>query len=254
MWTKLRVRATGGHGSIQGSNKTNALSKMVEIIHNINSFKKKIVITDLYRGMIKGLQLPSIVKGMLTSKKMLPFVLKMASKMFGSMVQSFIGSLVTNTVNPTMISASDKENVSPDVCECTFDVRVLPGVDRPAFEKELRQMIGPKYANEVEIIPIETIIGSASPVDSLCYQRIEQALHVIKPTALPSLPLFLPGATDNRFFRFANIPAYGFTLFSFEPQVSYNEFGEMVHGKDERISVVNLLEGVEFAIEFLKLW
>jgi acetylornithine deacetylase/succinyl-diaminopimelate desuccinylase-like protein len=254
MWSRLRVKALGGHGSVQSSVKTNALSKMVEIIHSINSYKKRIVVTDLYREMVAGLQLPNVVKKMLMSKHLLPLVMKIATRMFGTAAQALIGSLITNTINPTMIKASNKENVCPDSCECVIDVRTLPGVDRPAFEAELRKIIGSKYASEVEILPIETITASASPTESLCYQRIEQALHALKPTALPSVPFFSAGMTDNRFYRFANIPAYGFTLFTLDPQVSFEEYGSMLHGKNERISVSNLLEGVEFAIEFLKLW
>ncbi len=174
--------------------------------------------------------------------------------MFGNIAQAFIGSLVTNTVNPTMISASKKENVVPDICECVLDIRVLPGMDRATTDEMIRIMVGKKYANDIEIIPIENGIASSSPTGTLCYQRIEQALQVVKPGVLPSVPLFSPGATDNRFFRYKNIPAYGFSLMSLDKEMTYDLYGTMVHGVNERISVANLLEGVDFLIEFLKLW
>jgi acetylornithine deacetylase/succinyl-diaminopimelate desuccinylase-like protein len=254
MWTKLRVRGVPGHASIQTTAANNALLKMTEILTNIQKYRKKIVVLDEYRQMVDGLQLPNIVKRLLTSRRLLPLALKLAAKLFGSLAQAFIGSLVTNTANPTMITASNKENVVPDVCECVLDVRVLPGMDRAATDAMIREMIGKKYAKEVEIIPLEAGLASASPLGNLCYLRIEQALQVVKPGVLPSIPLFIPGATDNRYFRFKNIPAYGFSLLSLDQEMNYDLYGTMVHGVNERISVTNLLESVDFLLEFIKLW
>ncbi len=254
MWTKIRVRGVPGHASIQTSTANNALLKMTEILNNIKNYRRKIVVVEEYRKTATALQLPSIVKRLLTSRLFLPLVLKLAAKMFGNIAQAFIGSLVTNTVNPTMISASKKENVVPDICECVLDIRVLPGMDRAATDEMIRKMVGKKYANDIEIIPIENGIASASSTDTLCYAHIEQALQVVKPGVLPSVPLFSPGATDNRFFRYKNIPAYGFSLMSLDQAMNYDQYGTMVHGVNERISVSNVLEGVDFLLEFLKLW
>ncbi len=254
MWTKIRVRGVPGHASIQTTTANNALFKMGEILNNIKKFRKKIVVLEEYRQTATALQLPGIVKRLLTSRLLLPLVLKLAAKMFGNIAQAFIGSLVTNTVNPTMISASKKENVVPDICECVLDIRVLPGMDRATTDEMIRIMVGKQYANDIEIIPIENGIASSSPTGTLCYHRIEQALQVVKPGVLPSVPLFSPGATDNRFFRYKNIPAYGFSLMSLDKEMTYDLYGTMVHGVNERISVANLLEGVDFLLEFLKLW
>jgi acetylornithine deacetylase/succinyl-diaminopimelate desuccinylase-like protein len=254
MWTKLRVRGVSGHASIQTSSANNALLKMMEILTNIQRHRKKIVVVDEYRLMATGLQLSGFVKRLLTSRRLLPLTMKLAAKLYGNLALAFIGSLVTNTINPTMITASNKENVVPDVCECVLDIRVLPGMDRAATDAMLRDMIGKKYVKEVEIIPLENGVASASPTGTLCYQRIEQALQVVKPGALPSMPLFMAGATDNRYFRYKNIPAYGFSLLSMDQEMNYDLYSTMIHGVNERISVTNLLESVDFFLEFLKLW
>lgn len=254
MWTKIRVRGVPGHASIQTTVSNNALLKMAEILNKIQRYRKKIVVTDEYRQTVASLQLSGIVKRLLTSRLMLPLVLKLAAKMFGNIAQAFIGSLVVNTVNPTIITASKKENVVPDICECVLDIRVLPGMDRAAADDMIRKMVGKKYATDIEIIPIEKGVASSSSMGTLCYQRIEQALQVVKPGALPSVPLFSPGATDNRFFRYKNVPAYGFSLMTLDKEMNYDAYATMVHGVNERISVANLLEGVDFLLEFLKLW
>lgn len=253
MWSRLRIRGEAGHGSMQSTAKNNALLKMTEIIQAIADYKKPLVLTKPYLAMVDTLQVPGIVKRLLRSRWLLRLVMKLAKRMFGEVAETFIGSLLTNTYNPTMISASNKTNIIPDTCECTFDVRSLPGVSREDVNAEFRAMIGPQYANDIEIVEVERHEASVSGTDTLCYQRLVEALHKIHPGA-KTLPLFLSGATDNRYFRFRGIPAYGFTLLKMEEGMDFEEMNAMIHGRDERISVTNLMRGVAFHYEFLKLW
>jgi acetylornithine deacetylase/succinyl-diaminopimelate desuccinylase-like protein len=46
------------------------------------------------------------------------------------------------------------------------------------------------------------------------------------------------GATDARFFRRIGIPSYGFGLFSTD--ISFEDYGSMFHGDDERVDVESL--------------
>ncbi|MHA1731920.1 MAG: M20/M25/M40 family metallo-hydrolase [Promethearchaeota archaeon] len=253
MWTKLRVYGHAGHGSMQSTVENNALLKMAEIVRNVDAYKKPIVLTRPYLDMVDTLQLPGIVRKLLKSRRLLGFVMKLAARKFGSVAQTFIGSLVRNTFNPTVIRASDKTNIIPDTCEVTYDVRVLPGFGREEIDAEFRKMVGPKYADEVEVLPVENGEASASPVGTLCWDRLVEALHEIYPGA-ETMPLFMSGATDNRFFRFRGIPAYGFTLLAIEDDMDFDEVNRMMHGVDERISVTNLMLSVQCMYEFMRLW
>ena len=52
------------------------------------------------------------------------------------------------------------------------------------------------------------------------------------------VPMLNVGATDARFFRRLGITAYGFGLFS--RKLTFEEFGRMFHGDDERVDVESL--------------
>ncbi|GAB4307592.1 MAG: M20/M25/M40 family metallo-hydrolase [Promethearchaeota archaeon] len=253
MWTKVRVRGTAGHGSVQTTSRTNALLKLVEVIERIDRARKPVVVTDWYREMVAGLQLPGLVKRLLTSKRLLPLTLKLAARAFGPVAEEFVGSLVRNTFNPTVVKASEKENVVPSSAEVVYDVRVLPGFDREDVTREFLRMVGPDLEDQVELVPVESSVATGSPAATTCYRRIEETLQELHP-GCTTLPFFLSGATDNRFFRERGIPAYGFVPYVPDDDLPFEEYGKLIHGKDERISVANLMRGVAFFHEFLRKW
>ena len=52
------------------------------------------------------------------------------------------------------------------------------------------------------------------------------------------VPMLSVGATDARFFRRLGTTSYGFGLFS--RKLTFEEFGRMFHGDDERVDVESL--------------
>ena len=58
------------------------------------------------------------------------------------------------------------------------------------------------------------------------------------PGGAECVPFLTVGATDARFFRRMGIPAYGFGLFS--SHLTYEDYGLMFHGDDERVDVESL--------------
>ena len=53
------------------------------------------------------------------------------------------------------------------------------------------------------------------------------------------VPFFNVGATDARFFRRLGTTAYGYGLFS--RKLSFEQYGAMFHGDDERVDVDSLV-------------
>jgi acetylornithine deacetylase/succinyl-diaminopimelate desuccinylase-like protein len=64
---------------------------------------------------------------------------------------------------------------------------------------------------------------------------------------IPVLPFLTTGATDLRYFRNLGIPAYGFF-----PIILSNEELFRMHGKNERISIAALKQGVVGMYEIAK--
>ncbi len=52
------------------------------------------------------------------------------------------------------------------------------------------------------------------------------------------MPFLTVGATDSRFFRRMGVTAYGYGMFS--QHMSFEDYGKMFHGDDERIDVDSL--------------
>jgi acetylornithine deacetylase/succinyl-diaminopimelate desuccinylase-like protein len=52
------------------------------------------------------------------------------------------------------------------------------------------------------------------------------------------VPMISVGATDARFFRRLGATAYGFGLFS--QKLTFEDYGRMFHGDDERVDVESL--------------
>jgi len=52
------------------------------------------------------------------------------------------------------------------------------------------------------------------------------------------IPRLTSGGTDARYFRFKNIPSYGFALHS--RRIPYTQYPLMFHGNDERIDTESL--------------
>jgi acetylornithine deacetylase/succinyl-diaminopimelate desuccinylase-like protein len=69
----------------------------------------------------------------------------------------------------------------------------------------------------------------------------------MKGNSLPVLPYITTGATDLRYFRQLGIPAYGF----FPITLSKDEYLRM-HGKNERISIKNIREGLHGTYQIIK--
>ena len=78
---------------------------------------------------------------------------------------------------------------------------------------------------------------SMAPVENPLFSAIEQACLAHLPAALP-VPTICVGGTDARFFRRLGTTSYGFGLFS--RKLTFEEFGRMFHGDDERVDVESL--------------
>lgn len=98
-------------------------------------------------------------------------------------------------------------------------------------------------------IKVETVKTSTptaiSPIEGPFFDAVRQALARHVPGAIV-FPLQVAGATDSRFLRARNVPAYGFGPFVLEAHEI-----DRVHGVDERISE-NLLLGVRIACDVIR--
>ena len=154
-----------------------------------------------------------------------------------------LGPMLALTVSPTMISASEKRNVVPAVCEVTCDCRLLPGQTQAEAERLIRDWLG---EGDYDLSWIEGVGGTRSSPHTPLWEALERWLAREEPGAA-LVPNILPGFTDSHYLReaFGTI-AYGFfPMRAMTPELA----ARLVHSADERIPVDDVELGTRFLID-----
>ncbi|MDA0746500.1 MAG: M20/M25/M40 family metallo-hydrolase [bacterium] len=149
-------------------------------------------------------------------------------------------AMVRNTCAPTLLEAGVKRNVIPSQATAGLSGRPLPGMDEEAFLREVRQMAGDSVACELgKAFRPGTEFEHRTPL----FEAIQASMARFDPEGVV-VPYMQTGGTDARFLRDRDIQVYGFIPMRYEEG---EEFFELCHGHDERVSV----ENVKFAVQVL---
>lgn len=135
--------------------------------------------------------------------------------------------LGTSTLSVGTIQGGSKVNIVPDFCECSVDIRLIPGVD-PAFIPELLTSRVPGL--EIQLRRSEPLwTDPAHPI-------------IQKLGALGSKPVGAPWFCDAAVFAAAGCPAIAIGPGSID----------QAHTADESIAIDDLRRGGEFFLSFLR--
>jgi acetylornithine deacetylase/succinyl-diaminopimelate desuccinylase-like protein len=148
--------------------------------------------------------------------------------------------LLSFTLSPTMITASERRNVIPGTCEVVVDRRLLPGQTPEDVDPLLRGLLGD---DGYELETLERYGGTRSPLDTPLWRAIESWVEDAEPGAKLA-PLCCAGFTDSHWLRDAfGTVAYGFfPMRVMEPELA----ARLIHSANERVHVEDLELGVEF--------
>jgi acetylornithine deacetylase/succinyl-diaminopimelate desuccinylase-like protein len=151
-----------------------------------------------------------------------------------------IEPLLSFTLSPTMIAASERRNVIPGTCEVVVDRRLLPGQTPEQVEPILRSVLG---LGDYDLETIERFGGTRSPLETPLWSAIEAWVEDAEPGAKLA-PLCCAGFTDSHWLRDAfGTVAYGFfPMKTMEPDLA----ARLIHSANERVHVDDLELGVEF--------
>jgi acetylornithine deacetylase/succinyl-diaminopimelate desuccinylase-like protein len=148
------------------------------------------------------------------------------------------------TVAPTMIQASEKENVIPSRCSVKVDCRVPPGFGQQHVRSRIEELIGSETEGGYSLEFDDDIVGNISSLEGPLAQAIDSFIQDNDPGAAIA-PFVLSGFTDSHWFRkaFPECVAYGFF-----PQraMTLYETTPLVHAPDERIAVDDLVFASSF--------
>jgi acetylornithine deacetylase/succinyl-diaminopimelate desuccinylase-like protein len=163
-----------------------------------------------------------------------------AAHEIGQLAAELIEPLLSMTVAPTMVHASDKRNVIPALCEVTVDVRLLPGQTPAEAEAELRAWLG-EGAYELE--NYERQGGTRSPIGGPLWDAVQSFVSAEEPGALAA-PTCVAGFTDSHWMR----EAFGTVAYGFFParELDSESAARLIHSANERVPVGDLELGVRF--------
>src|SRR3954468_16979095 len=225
----VTTRGAAGHASMPGVG-DNALLKMAPLLQRLAERRPGLDVADAPRSMFAALELgdgdPEAALAVLRERE--------------PVLAGFVEPMVSVTMAPTIISASEKINVLPSAARLQVDCRVPPGHGEETALRRVREVLG-EDGYEIEFH--ENVVGNGSRLDSPLMDAISGWVQRVDPGARV-VPTMLPAFTDSRTFReaFEDVVAYGFF-----PQRRKNlyEAWPLMHGKDERIDV----RDVGFAVD-----
>jgi acetylornithine deacetylase/succinyl-diaminopimelate desuccinylase-like protein len=233
-WLKARIPGRGGHGAVPQHGGT--MARLAKFLNDLERKRTPIHVTPAARAMVEAMAaalarpqsdvLRALLRPRLTDR-VLPLLGERAPVMEG---------LLRNTVNATIIRASDKVNVVPGVIEVELDCRALPGFGPDDVSAEVQRLVG----NDVELELLRYDAGPAEPrLDQ--FETLAGILRELEPGAVP-VPMLQGGVTDGRFFAQLGIQNYGFLPLRLPGDF---RFTGLIHAADERVPA----EAIEFGAE-----
>ncbi len=225
----LRVRGRSGHAARPGI-ADNALVKAAGLIERIAEYREEPRLGPEAEGFLAAVtgSVPDAAGALETARAVDPVAAEM------------LEPLLTTTLSPTKISASDKRNVIPGLCHVTVDCRLLPGESPDDVDRALREWLG---AGDYEIEWREAQGGTRSSMDTPLWAAIGSYVEQVEPGAVVA-PICVAGFTDSHWLR----ESYGAVAYGFFPmkEMESEVANRLVHSADERIMEADLELGVEF--------
>ena len=226
---RLRVRGRSGHASMP-SIADNALVKAAPLVERLGTYKPERRLIPEVAAMVSA-----VTGGPPASADEALELARAASPLLGE----FVEPLVSLTLTPTMITASQKRNVIPAVCDVTVDSRLLPGQTPAEAQAVVRGVLGD---GDYELEVLEAHGGTRSAMETPLWDAVESFVAGAEPGARP-LPICVAGFTDSHWFR----QAFGTVAYGFFPAraMDVELAARLVHSADERVPVDDLELGVE---------
>lgn len=230
-WCTLRVKGTPGHASLPWAT-DNALVTAAEVVRRVAAYRPATRIHETWRRFLDGMDLPDEMTAPLLDPDR--FVDSLEGLPVG-MARQF-HACTHATFAPTVAHGGTKTNVIPDQVDLQVDIRTLPGQTLPDVQAMLDEALG-DLADRVEMVESHDDPSTSSSADTPLWDTLDRVSKVFY-SGSHLVPMLSVGATDARFFRRLGATAYGFGLFS--EKVTFEEFGKMFHGDDERVDVESL--------------
>jgi acetylornithine deacetylase/succinyl-diaminopimelate desuccinylase-like protein len=216
---RITVKGRSGHASMPGI-ADNALVKAARLVERIAGYEPPREIQQEVAAFLRVLD---------ADLDSLP-----------SVAAELVEPLLAPTFSPTMITASQKRNVIPALCEVVVDCRLLPGTTPADIEPTIREVLGDDAEYEIEFTEAQG--GTRSALDTPLWRAVESFVEEAEPGSR-AVPICTAGFTDSHWLREAfGTVAYGFFPARMPPEL----MATLIHSADERVPVDDLELGVRW--------
>jgi acetylornithine deacetylase/succinyl-diaminopimelate desuccinylase-like protein len=231
-WMNLTARGPAGHGSRPSPG--NAVARLVRALDDLASHPWPVQLTPTVSTLLDGLA------------EQLGFTVDPTDQTsiarLGEAAR-LVEATLSNSLNPTMLTAGYKHNVIPSEAVAGVDGRIVPGAEEEFFAT-VDLLLGDHVTRE--------FASFAAPVSAdhttSDYAAMAAAIRAHDPEALV-LPFIMSGGTDAKAFARLGIPGYGFAPGSTPPGFAIWKY---VHGVDEQVLVDSLHFGVRVLETYLR--
>ncbi|HSS80663.1 MAG TPA: M20/M25/M40 family metallo-hydrolase [Gaiellaceae bacterium] len=220
---RLLVHGRAGHASVPGI-ADNALVKAAPLIERLAAYRPELRLGPETAAMIEAV----------AGRQLEPAeALELAGENDQAAAE-LLEPLLSLTLSPTMIAASDTRNVIPHLCEVDVDCRLLPGQTQDEVEPVLKEVLG---EGDYDFEWVDGRGGTRSELGTPLWSAVETFVAGVDPEATV-LPVCVAGFTDSHWLRAAfGTVAYGFfPTRTMDPQLA----ARLIHSADERIEVDDL--------------
>jgi acetylornithine deacetylase/succinyl-diaminopimelate desuccinylase-like protein len=226
----VRVHGRSGHASMPGI-ADNALVKAARLVERLAAYRPEPEVQQEVEAFLRTVlgEVPPATSAVERAHAVHPIAAEL------------VEPLLAPTFAPTMISASQKRNVIPALCEIVVDCRLLPGQSPEAVAGIVREVLGSDVAYDVDWLEAQG--GTRSPLDTPLWDAVDSFIEESEPGAR-AVPICTAGFTDSHWLREAfGAVAYGFfPMRTMPPEVA----AQLIHSADERIPVDDLELGLDW--------
>jgi len=233
-WMRLTAHGTAGHGSMLQPD--NAVTELAEAVARIGRHEWPVRLTPAVQAFLDEAAAALGVE--VDHGDYRDLIGKLGP------IQRLTGATISNTTNPSVLSAGYKVNVVPQVATAQVDGRYLPDGEEDFFA-EIDNLLGPGVQREF----IHHDIALQTTFDGELADAMAAALLGEDPDGRV-VPYCLSAGTDAKSFSRLGIRCFGFSPLRLPADL---DFAGMFHGVDERVPVDALQFGVRVLDKFLDL-
>jgi len=236
------AKGPAGHASVP--TKDNAVVHLAAAVAKIGAYSAPVHFTTVVRRYFEGL-------ASISDDEIAKWMRSLETTDRGEHAQRVLseanpqwGSMMRDSIAPTMLSAGVRANVIPGEARAMLNIRLLPGDTIDVLLGALSKLVNdPQVRFEVQ--PNAGLAAPTSSLESDFYAVINKVASQEFGGA-PVLPYQSPWATDSSQLRLHNVQAYGLWPFPVT-----DEDLKRMHGDDERLSVASFNKGVQVLLHIV---